>query len=191
MLAALADDLSDAPAGGLAPTPDQEERYAAIRRELTRAVRSVCPPWLRERSEDVVQNALLRVYNLDRRAEAPRDLAPSYLWKVAYSAAVDEMRRAGGRPNEIPLAEMSESAPSETEAGPERKAAGRQLGTAITSCLGTMVDARRHAVALYLYGHNVPQAAKLLGWGRKRVENLVFRGLADLRRCLENKGFQP
>jgi len=191
MLATLPNDVPDTSAGGLALTPAQEERYATIRRELIRAVRAVCPPWLRERSEDVVQNALLRVYNLDRRAEAPRDLAASYLWKVAYSATVDEMRRVGGRPDEVPLAEVGEPAPSQSDAGPERRAAGRQLGEAITGCLGAMVDARRHAVSLYLFGHNVPQAAKLLGWGRKRVENLVFRGLADLRRCLENKGFHP
>ena len=44
---------------------------------------------------------------------------------------------------------------------------------------------------LHLQGHSVPDAARLLGWPAKRTENLVYRGLADLRRCLIAKGHTP
>ena len=47
---------------------------------------------------------------------------------------------------------------------------------------------RRLAVTLYLQGHSVPAAARLLEWTAKRTENLVYRGLADLRECLTAKG---
>ena len=43
----------------------------------------------------------------------------------------------------------------------------------------------------HLQGHTGPQAAALLGWDAKRTENLVYRGLADLRQCLEAKGVKP
>ena len=47
---------------------------------------------------------------------------------------------------------------------------------------------RRLAVTLHLQGHSVPEAARLLDWAVKRTENLVYRGLADLRECLTAKG---
>jgi RNA polymerase sigma-70 factor (ECF subfamily) len=50
---------------------------------------------------------------------------------------------------------------------------------------------RRLAVTLYLQGHTVPEAARILDWSGKRTENLVYRGLADLRECLMAKGMRP
>jgi RNA polymerase sigma-70 factor (ECF subfamily) len=41
---------------------------------------------------------------------------------------------------------------------------------------------------MYLHGHSVAEVAALLGWRFKKAENLVYRGLADLRRCLATKG---
>ena len=50
---------------------------------------------------------------------------------------------------------------------------------------------RRLAVTLHLQGHTVPQAARLLDFSPKQTENLVYRGLADLRACLLAKGIRP
>lgn len=44
---------------------------------------------------------------------------------------------------------------------------------------------------LHLQGEAPRDAADLLGWPRKRVHNLTFRGLRDLRRCLEGEGVSP
>jgi RNA polymerase sigma-70 factor, ECF subfamily len=53
-----------------------------------------------------------------------------------------------------------------------------------------MVAPRRHAVTLNLQGHSVPDIGRLLGWTAKKAENLVYRGMADLRSCLSSKGIQ-
>lgn len=47
------------------------------------------------------------------------------------------------------------------------------------------------AVTLHLQGHSVPEVGALLAWTVKKAENLVYRGLADLRSCLSSKGLQP
>jgi len=65
------------------------------------------------------------------------------------------------------------------------------VGRAIRDCLLGLVTPRRLAVTLHLQGHTVPQAAEVLGWDAKRTENLVYRGLADLRVCLARKGVTP
>jgi RNA polymerase sigma-70 factor (ECF subfamily) len=67
----------------------------------------------------------------------------------------------------------------------------RELGAAVRACLRSMKRERRLALVLYLQQHTVPEAARLLGWAAKRTENLVYRGLADLRQCLLAKGHTP
>ena len=40
-------------------------------------------------------------------------------------------------------------------------------------------------MTLHLQGFRVAEVATALGWTEKQAENLVYRGLADLRICLE------
>ena len=77
-----------------------------------------------------------------------------------------------------------------TRQDPERIAAAREIGRGIQDCLSQMSRERRLAVTLYLQGHSVPEASRVLDWPAKRTENLVYRGLADLRECLEAKGMR-
>ena len=65
------------------------------------------------------------------------------------------------------------------------------MGRAIEGCLAGRAEPRRLAVTLHLQAHSVPEAAALLGWEEKRTENLVYRGMAELRRCLEGRGVTP
>jgi RNA polymerase sigma-70 factor (ECF subfamily) len=81
--------------------------------------------------------------------------------------------------------------PTTSQPDPEREAASRGIGDAIRDCLGEMVGTRRRAVTLHLIGHTVPEIARLLDRKLKQTDNLVYRGMADLRRCLIGKGVTP
>ena len=72
-----------------------------LRAVLQRAVRRVCPRWLVDRSEDLVQVAMMKVLDARGRNEGLGVLPSSYLYKVAYTTLVDEIRRLRRRP-EIP-----------------------------------------------------------------------------------------
>lgn len=182
---------------GPAPsTPDVETHLASdlvqVREALQRAVRSVCPPSLADRRDDLVQAALMRVAKLQRRSETERELTSFYLRRVAHSALIDEIRRLRRR-GEVPLEDdQGEERPIVSEtASPEDRLYGREIARGIRDCLTRLVAPRRRAVVLHLQGHNVPETAELMGWNEKRARNLVYRGLADLRRCLEAKGLVP
>jgi RNA polymerase sigma-70 factor (ECF subfamily) len=167
--------------------------YVALRRHLVRAVARVCPHWLGDKRDDLVQAALLRVMHiLDTRppsGEGKHEVATSYLCKVAYSVLVDELRRVRRR-RETELGEETFELTSALP-DPERTTASRLIGRGIRGCLKAMKKERRLAVILHLQGHSVPEAARLLDWAFKRTENLVYRGLADLRTCLLSKGMTP
>src|SRR5437867_2107355 len=71
-----------------APVVDVE----ALSSTLTGIIRSVCPLWLRARADDISQKAVLRVLEVVRRSEGKAPPGSSYLWKVAHSVTVDEIR---------------------------------------------------------------------------------------------------
>jgi RNA polymerase sigma-70 factor (ECF subfamily) len=178
-----------------ASPPTGTDDYAHLRGELVRAVSRICPPWLASRADDLVQVALLRVLEIRRRGEENAHISPSYLRKTAYSALIDEIRRWRRR-REVsietdeggidPAAERSSEHPD-----PEERSAARETGRAIRDCLGVLVRPRRLAVTLHLQGHSVPEVGRLMGWNPKKADNLVYRGLADLRDCLGTKGVRP
>jgi RNA polymerase sigma-70 factor (ECF subfamily) len=168
-----------------------DDDVARLRAAMEKAVRRVCPRWLADRADDLVQMATLRVLEARPPAEANPGVSTFYLHRVAYTTLVDEIRRRKRRP-EAPLDEEDDARPIPAAApSPEKTYAAREIGEAIRECLRHVVRDRRLALALYLEGHTVPQTAALLDWSAKRTENLVYRGLADLRRCLGEKGFAP
>lgn len=71
---------------------------------------------------------------------------------------------------------------------PERRIASREIGEGIRACLVDMIEPRRLAVLLHLHGFGLKESAGVLGWSQKRTDNLLYRGLADLRKCLAAKG---
>ncbi len=172
------------------PAPSQEA-LQSMERQLAAAVRRTCPAWLANQAEDLVQAAMLKVLELSGKGERSRPFGSSYLWRVGYCAVIDEIRRHRRR-REVALADQ-EVLPElrSPQPDPEHRAEGRLLGLAIRDCLQALVAARRQAVTLSLLGHPVREIASLLEWKYKRAENLVSRGLANLRRCLVGKGLKP
>jgi RNA polymerase sigma-70 factor (ECF subfamily) len=166
----------------------------ALRHELTRAVARVCPAWLTAQRDDLVQAAVMRVMQrFQGREIASEGVAPftsSYLYKVAHSVLVDEIRRVRRR-QETDLDDQVADQVTVTTADPERMVASAEIGRGIQCCLSKMKQERRLAVTLYLQGHTVAEAARILDWSPKRTENLVYRGLADLRVCLTCRGIEP
>jgi RNA polymerase sigma-70 factor, ECF subfamily len=164
--------------------------YERLRSHLSRAVARVCPRMLADRRDDLVQDCFIRVMDVARRSEGELRVPSSYLYKVAHSALVDEIRRVR-RKRETALEEGEPVPCASPDGNPEAVAAGREIGRGILGCLAGLLRERRLGVTLYLQGHSVPEAARILEWSAKKTENLVFRGLADLRQCLAAKGFKP
>jgi RNA polymerase sigma-70 factor, ECF subfamily len=168
--------------------------YGRLRQDLVRAVARVCPGWLSDRRDDLVQTATMRVMHVLERREAAGEghqpLSSSYLYKVAFNALVDEIRRVR-RKRETDLEDPAVAPATVAHDDPERLAASQEIGRGIQDCLSRMGRDRRLAVTLHLQGHSVVEAARVLDWAAKRTENLVYRGLADLRACLRAKGLRP
>lgn len=174
-----------------APRTLSGQDYEDLRRRIAAAVRRNCPSWLRGQAEDIVQSVLVKLLKAAQKSEGKRTFSSVYLEKSAYGALVDEIRRACRR-REGPLeGEETSQRISSGRDDPERRSSAREIGRGILDCLSRLSRPRKLAVSLYLNGCTVPEAAAHLRWHLKRTESLVYRGLADLRRCLERKGLKP
>lgn len=172
---------------GDAPLPADAAKLRAV---LRAAVARICPPWLADQVDDLAQVALMRVLGLQRQREGNAEFSALYLRKAAYCALVDEIRRRRRRREVSMEEEGTEVAPFTEAADPERAAISREAGRAIRKCLGAMIRPRRLAVTLYLQGHGTVDVGRRLGWSPKKAENLIYRGLSDLRDCLGSKGIE-
>ncbi len=163
----------------------EDEGWGELKTRFERILSRVCPSWPSADRDDLVQGALIRIIAKVRNEGNP-DLRSSYLWKVAHSVFVDEIRRRKRR-QEVSL-EVSEVGREmgRTE-NPEVQSESREIARAVRRCLGSLISSRKRAVTLHLLGHSVPDAARRLDWSPKKTENLTYRGLSDLRKCLQKR----
>lgn len=157
------------------------------RKRLPGYVRVFSPDWLREQHDDLVQMAAMRVIRAGAQIEHP----PAYLRQTAYTTVLDEVRRHRHRRESRLNTSLADRTADLGALDPETRRYGRELDQAIVNALRTLDGDRRKAVALYLQNNAVPGIAQQLGCNRKRASNLVYRGLADLRRVLATHGITP
>lgn len=161
--------------------------YGELRGRLKSAVRAVCPHWLADQHDDFVQMSLVRIL----RSYPEAEINQAFLHRVAHSVVVDEIRSRKRR-NEVGMStSLDDKLEHADQPTPEVSAQGIQLGEVVVEVLQDLVVDRRRALTLYLQGHNVPEISALLAVDRKAAENLVYRGLADLREKLRARGIQP
>ncbi len=157
---------------------------------LAKMVNRHCPNWLHQSREDFVQTCLTRMIDKLNQSEEKTAINTSYLAKVAYSVVVDEIRQRG-RASVFSLDEEQSQEPENHQPDPEQRAVGKALGREIYECMGRLIEKRRAATMLHLQGHKIDEIAILLGRKSKQAENLIYRGMKQLRECLEGKGLKP
>lgn len=176
----------------MAPTATgavDDREYASLRKAIVRAVRRACPAWLVSHHEDIAQIAITKIAAVLEGGKPLADLSKAYVARVAYNAVVDEIRKQRRRHALSAVDDAPEDLP-DAQLGQHKVLEGRQLGLAIKDCFADMAQTRRVAVGLYLEGRGATEIAKMFEWKRKQADNLVYRGLADLRKCLEGKGYE-
>jgi len=172
-----------------------EELLTAYGAFLRNAVRRLCPSTLGVSTDEIEQDARIRLWHALKRERNITDPA-SYLYRIAATAAIDAMRRVrarrehqlediagdegAGAPLATPLSPAARS--------PEQLAADRQTGDRIRKALTRLPENRRRAVGLHLQGFTSTEIGRLLDWSEPKARNLTHRGLKDLRRLLKPEG---
>lgn len=170
---------------------DQEKEVYQI---LLRAVRKSCPRWLSDHVEDLAHKSMLRLLEKDAKAAEAGSYCSSYLYQVAASVVLNEIRAHRRRTQRVQIATEPDveawGGETDTENNPEQGVAASQTKSKIYTCLEGISKDRRAALVLGIQGYTTKQIAQRLGWDTKRTQNLLTRGRQDLRACLSQKGGQ-
>lgn len=134
---------------------------------------------------------MTKVVRVMEGGKPAEEITSAYLSRVAYHAVVDEIRRQRRRRCMTAVEDSVEDSAVAEEPSPEATAAGREVGAQIRDCMSRMARSRRLAVGLYLEGSGATEIARMFEWKRKQADNLIYRGMGDLRRCLADKGLTP
>lgn len=142
--------------------------------------------------EDVVQEVRIRLWRAFSSGEQIERLGASYVYRTATSAALDMIRRRRSRGSEItdPADERLETMAT-SERGPEGEMESSDAVNDILGTVETLHPPRRAVVRMFLNGYERQEIADLLGWSEARTRNLLYRGLADLRERLRERGIDP
>lgn len=161
-----------------ASAPPDFESYAAARRvHLRRTAYLLCGDW--DRAEDVVQEALTRLYVHWRRASRAQDL-DAYVRRSLVNAFLADGRRPWRR--ERATGELPDTAYADPSgASDERDDLRRALAS---------LGASQRAVVVLRYWEDlsVEQTADALGVSTGNVKSQASRGLARLRQVLDPGG---
>lgn len=162
------------------------ERFEALVSQyghvIRAAVRSVAGRDAEGLGQDAEQQVLLELWKQILR-EQEITYPSSYLYRAAVRETIRLARRAKRRSEEELLADqLTDSRPASQ---PERQAERRELSERLRQATAGLIENRRTAVTAHLAGYRVQEIMESNGWTYNRARNLTVRGMADLRRALE------
>ena len=132
------------------------------------------------RSEDVAQEAFLRVYRAAKRYK-PQAKFTTWLYRIVVNLCLDERRKQGKTAATLEDVDPTVLAESESNAA-ERKEVVKLVKTAVAA----LPERQRMVVILHRYdGLSHGEISEVTGWTQSAVESLLVRGYANLREKLK------
>ncbi|HLB38667.1 MAG TPA: sigma-70 family RNA polymerase sigma factor [Gemmatimonadales bacterium] len=139
--------------------------------------------------DELFQEVRLRLWRARGTGEMIAASPASYVYRTAMSAAVDLIRRRRAR-REDSLEDLTGNPVAQPAAG-EDPVEEADLAAAVARAVDALAPARRPVVRMYLAGYRLEEIAGHLGWTSGKTRNLLYRGLADLRGLLLERGIGP
>jgi len=160
---------------------DFEALVERHQRNVFRIAVAVLGPASELRAEDVTQEVFLQVY---RRLHAfeNRSRFATWLYRIAYNRAIDELRTQRARPEAVLALEPigQGAAPND----PFRN-------DALWDCISQLPDCQRTSLHLhYWLGHTTAEIADMLGVQSGTAKMWLFRARNLLAQCLARKGIR-
>lgn len=175
-----------------APLPDRlSATLDAVVSRFATMVRSVGARHRLDESDldEVLQEVRIRIWRADPSGEQIARLGASYVYRTATTAALDLLRRRRARAADRTesVDDRAHTLPHATRTPLEELESG-ELADRVLAATGTLAMPRRAAVRMYLSGYEREEIAELMGWSEAKTRNLLYRGLADLRERLTERG---
>jgi len=163
--------------------------------EISRSVRAIVLKTFTgipgQEREDIEQEIKLKLWKMVRGGKDIRNLK-SYLGRMVYTTALDVIAKRQNHMSldDLPVDGRSSALVDSAGPGPEARAEQGQMRDRIRAAVDGLPERRRAVLKLHLTGAGIEQMAGRLGWSSNRVRHLLYRGLGDVRKKLEEGRFE-
>ncbi|MFC6632702.1 RNA polymerase factor sigma-70 [Microbulbifer taiwanensis] len=162
--------------------PDLADTFVAHRSQLCQAAARILGS--RDRAEDVVQDAYLKVMEAKTVFSVKEPAA--YVFRMVRNLAIDHYRRSTLESNVFAVEEAGQGVPSPAGT-PEAISIGRQELNLVARALGELPERTRRVFELYrMGGHTQREIAKMLGVSPTLVNFMIRDALNHCRSALES-----
>lgn len=167
-------------------------RYAAGEPAAARALAAAVTPRIyahsvrvlgeRAEAEDVVQEAMIRLWRIAPEWRSGEAKVTTWLYRVVANLCTDRLRKR----STVPLEDVAE--PLDDAGSAAEMIQWRARHDALQAALLSLPDRQRQAVVLrHIDGLTNPEIAEVLGIGVEAVESLTARGKRGLTKALADK----
>jgi len=142
--------------------------------------------------DEVVQDVRVRLWKALDSGEKISGVTASYVYSAGRSAAIDLIRRRRDERDQSLTVDSGEE-PMFAAAAPTQLdlAVRRDVVERLEAAIDTLDPRRAVAVRMHLAGYAREEIGDLMGWTEPKTRNLIYRGLADLRDRLRQRGITP
>jgi RNA polymerase sigma factor (sigma-70 family) len=132
--------------------------------------------------DDVAQEVRIKIWKLIENEKNIVNYA-SYIKKIVDTVVIDQLRLLRKDEQLYRMEKQKQVAEQLNGCRPEvlRDALLRE---AIGKAVESLIESRRSVVKLYLFDMSIEEISRFYGWSLHKTRNLLYRGLADLKRSL-------
>lgn len=168
----------------------QEEEFLAIlqghEKDIVFQVHSYDLPKYGLDPEDVIQDVKVRIWKLVCGGRIIRKHGP-YIKKVVYTSIIDQFRRKRRESDLVQHEKLKHISEMETYYRGEATHT-KGMSEELVKAVDRLIRSRRRVVKLYLMNLNIREIANYLDVSPDKIRNLLYRGMADMRKHLNGTG---
>ncbi len=136
--------------------------------------------------EDIAQDVKIKLWKIIRDEKKISNY-PAYIKKVVDSSVIDHLRKCKREENIVQHEKAKTIAESSHFYSAEAGSNSGDTRVALGKALDRLIESRRAVVQLYIMNFSIEEISDHFRWSQHKTRNLLYRGLADLRKILKEK----
>lgn len=138
--------------------------------------------------EDVSQEIKIKIWRILQDEKNIHNYT-SYIRKIVDSTVIDQLRRF--RRQEGIISREKQKKISEYKSHyTMTMISEHEFSTIVGEAIDSLMESRKKVVRLFLLNMTLEEISIYLNWSRHKTRNLLYRGLADLKKVLKEKSIE-
>lgn len=133
--------------------------------------------------DDIAQEVRIKIWKLIKNEKNVVNYA-SYIKKIVDSVVIDQLRLLR-KDEQLYRMEKQKQVAEQLNGYRPEVLRNALLKEAVGKAVESLIESRRNVVKLYLFDLSIEEISRFYGWSLHKTRNLLYRGLADLKRFLK------